>query len=96
MKIDTLHRVDITLFDADIQTMREIVRLAHERIHTCNAVRLRGVPLERQAGLVVPELFQVKEAIKKIGHACGISLPYEPESTQGTGTSITNNKLELL
>jgi hypothetical protein len=93
MRIDSNHRVDIELYgDSDIQAMREIVRLAYERIHASPTVQLRGVPLERQAGLVGPELFRVKETIEKIGQACGISLPYEPESMHGTSLAVTRNQ----
>lgn len=92
MKINAFSRVTIELYDDDAAVMREIVRLAYERIHESNAVQLRGVPLERQAGLVGPELFRVKEAIEKIGHACGISLPYEPEFTQGTSLMTTQGE----
>jgi hypothetical protein len=91
MKIDAFSRVTIELYDDDAAVMREIVRLAYERLHASTTVQLRGVPLERQAGLVGPELFRVKESIEKIGHACGIRLPYEPESTQGTSLAVTRN-----
>lgn len=90
MKIDNFHRVIIELYDGDIAVMREIVRLAHERIHASTPVQLRGIPLERQAGLVGPDLFHVKEAIEKIGRSCGISLPYEPsEQAQEQCTSLS-------
>lgn len=92
MRIESSHRVDIRLFGDDIQTMREIVRLAHERIHTSEPVQLCGVPLTRQADLVGTELFRVKAAIEKIGRECGISLPYEPEYTQGTGLVTTQHQ----
>lgn len=89
MNIDSYSRVDIGLHGDDIHTMREIVRLAYERIHSSPPVQLCGSPLTRQAGLVGPELFRVKEAIEQIGRACGISLPYEPEFTQGTSLVTT-------
>lgn len=89
MRIESYHRVDIGIFGDDIQTMREIVRLAYERIHSSEPVQLHGVPFDRQAGLVGGELFRVKESIEKIGLACGISLPYEPEFTEGAGLVAT-------
>lgn len=92
MRIESSHRVDIGLFGADIETMREILRLAYERLHQQAAVQMSGVPLARQAGLVGPELFRVKETIEKIGRACGISLPYEPEFTQGTSLVVTQHQ----
>lgn len=89
MKIDAFSRVTIELYEDDAAVMREIVRLAYERLHASAPVQLCGVPLTRQADLVGPELFRVKEAIEKIGLACGISLPYEPELTQGTSLVTT-------
>lgn len=92
MKIDSFSRVDIALHGDDIQTMREIVRLAYERIHSSEPVQLHGVPLTRQADLVGPELFRVKTAIEKIGLACGACLPYEPEFTQGASLVTTQHQ----
>ena len=88
MRVERLERVSIELFDADVVTMREICRLAYERLHESQPVPIRGVPLDRQAGLVGPELFRVKESIEKIGQACGISLPYEPEPKQCTSLAV--------
>lgn len=89
MRIDQSNRVTVELFDGDINAMREIVRLAYERIHASAPVQLWGSPLTCQAGLVGPELFNVKESIEKIGLACGINLPYEPQFTQGTSLVTT-------
>lgn len=86
MRIAKSSRMDITLLDSDIETMREIARLAYERLHQQEAVQLRGVPIERQAGLVGPELFRVKEALTSLGAATGIDLPYDPP---GANTSLT-------
>lgn len=92
MRIDSHFRIDIELHGGDIESMREIVRLAYERIHASEPVQLRGVPFTRQADLVGPELFRVKEAIEKIGLACGICLPYEHESTQSTSLVSTQHQ----
>lgn len=86
MRISKSARMDIELFDGDIETMREILRLAYERLHQQAAVQMRGVPLERQAGLVGPDLFRVKKALTELGAATGIDLPYDPA---GANTSLT-------
>lgn len=86
MRIEISHRVDIGLFGDEIETMREILRLAYERLHQQEAVQMSGVPLARQAGLVGPELFRVKEALTALGVATGIALPYDPP---GAITSMT-------
>lgn len=88
MRIEKLTKIDITLFDSDIYTMREIARLAYEHLHKQEAVQMRGVPLERQAGLVGPDLFRVKDALVRLGEATGIDLPYDP-----TGKSISTMRV---
>lgn len=96
MKIESISKVYIELYgEDDIKIMREITRLAYERINTSEPVQLRGVPLTRQAGLVGPDLFHAKEFIEKIGRACGISLPYEPyEPEIAKCTSLVTTKPE--
>lgn len=78
MRIEKYAKLTVEFSDGDIETMREIARLAYERLHDSPSVRLRGVPMERQAGLVGPDLFRVKEALIMLGAATGIDLPYDP------------------
>jgi hypothetical protein len=91
MRIDKSARVFIELFDGDIETMREILRLAYERLHQQEAVQMSGVPFARQAGLVGPELFRVKEALTALGAATGIDLPYDPPGANASLT-LSNHK----
>ena len=85
MRVDKFARITIELFDDDIETMREIARLAYEHLHVSPRVQMHGVPLERQAGMVGSDLFRVKEALEKLGSATGIDLPYDPP---GANTSL--------
>lgn len=82
MNIDHFKKLDITLHQDESETMREILRLAYERLHSAPKEQMRGVPVERQAGLVGPELFRVKDMIERLGKATGINLPVEPEEHQ--------------
>lgn len=91
MRIDKSARVFIELFVGDIETMREILRLAYERLHQQAAVQMSGVPLARQAGLVGHELFRVKEALTALGAATGIALPYDPPG-EITSMTLSNHK----
>ncbi|MER2626624.1 MAG: hypothetical protein ABTS22_22155 [Accumulibacter sp.] len=81
----------VELHNDEIETMREVVRLAHERLRNAQLIQMSGIPLERQAGLVGPELFRVKTMIEKLGKSVGIDLPYdakpdnEPETFGATG-----------
>lgn len=63
--------------------MRELLRLAHERLNNAPCIQMKGSPLERQAGLLGPELFRVKTMIEKIGKFVGIDLPYDAKPDNG-------------
>lgn len=77
------NRLTIELHNDEVITMREIARLAHERLLSAPLVQLRGVPLQRQAGLVGPDIFRVKEMLKKLGNATGIELQdTKPDDSQ--------------
>lgn len=82
MNIDHFKKLDITLHQDESETMREILRLAYERLHSAPKEQMRGIPVERQAGLVGPELFRVKDMIERLGKATGINLPVEPEEPE--------------
>lgn len=71
-------RASIELHDTEIETVREILRLAYLQLHSQPATPLHGSPLTRQAGLCGPELFRLKTMLDELGHTFGIELPYEP------------------
>lgn len=78
------NRLTIKLHNEEVGTMREIARLAHERLRNAQLVRMHGAPLERQAGLVGPDLFRVKAMLEKLGKSVGIDLPYDTEPYENT------------
>lgn len=84
MDIFRHNRLTIELHNEEIVTMREIARLAHEHLRNSTPVRMHGLPLERQAGLVGPELFRVKSMLEELGKSLGIDLPYDTESYEET------------
>lgn len=77
MEISKYKRMTIELSNDEIDSMREIVRLAHKRLRNAPRLQMHGAPLERQAGLVGPELFRVKTMLEKMGTQLGIELPYD-------------------
>lgn len=73
LTIETSRRIDITGFNGDIDTLREIVRLARERLNESPAVQLRGCGgLERQAGLVLPQLQNVRDTLDRLAEVTGL------------------------
>jgi hypothetical protein len=64
----------IGLYDEELNTMANIVRLAHERIETSTDEQMRGTPVIRRAGLVGPELFAVRNMIQRIATNVGLTL----------------------
>lgn len=71
------NRLTVELHNDEVETMREVVRLAHERLRNAPLIQMSGSPLERQAGLVGPDLFRVKTMIEKLGKSVGIDLPFD-------------------
>ena len=71
------NRLTIDLHNEEVDTMRELMRLAHERLVNAPCIQMKGSPLQRQAGLVGPELFRAKTMIEKLGKSVGIDLPYD-------------------
>ena len=69
------NRLTIELHNDEVDTMRELVRLAHERLVNAPRIQMKGVPLQRQAGLVGPELFRAKQMLEKLGKELGIDCP---------------------
>ena len=73
LTIETSRRIDITGFDADIDTLREIVRLARERLAESERFQLRGCGgLERQAGLITPQLNNVRDTLDRLAEKTGL------------------------
>jgi len=84
MRITHSKRLDIEIFDRDFDVMREIVRLARERLNESPVVQLRGCGgLERQAGITTGMLLGVRETIDQLAKAVGLPPFYtyvdEPE-----------------
>ncbi len=79
MEVSHHNHLTIDLYNDEIDTMRELVRLAHERLTNAPIFQMRGVPLQRQAGLVGPDLFRAKYMLEKLGKKLGIDCPYDAE-----------------
>lgn len=79
MQLHTIRKTDISLSGDELDTMREILKLAHKRLRNAPLVQMSGSPLERQAGLVGPELFRVKTMLQQMGAHLGAHLPYDSE-----------------
>ena len=73
------NRLTIELHNNEVDTMRDLVRLAHERLVNAPRIQLKGVPLQRQAGLVGSELFRAKHMLEELGRALGIDCPADAE-----------------
>lgn len=69
------NHLTIELHNDEVDTMRELVRLAHERLANAPRIQMKGSPLERQAGLVGPELFRAKQMLEKLGKELGVDCP---------------------
>lgn len=73
LRIETTRRIDITGVDGDIDTLREIVRLARERLTESPRHQLRGCGgLERQADLVTPQLNNVRDTLDRLAAETGL------------------------
>jgi hypothetical protein len=77
MEIYSTKRMTIELRDDEIETMAEILKLAHDRLRNSPTIQMHGSPLVRQAGLVGPALGRVKMTLEKAGDALGVDLPYD-------------------
>lgn len=84
MDVTRYSRLTIELHNSEIETMREIARLAHEYLNNSKMVRMPGSPLEGQAGLVGPELYRVKSMLEELGEDLGIDLPFDAEPYDNT------------
>ena len=54
MDVTRYSRLTIELHNTEIETMREIARLAHERLRNAPLVRMHGAPWKDRLGLSVP------------------------------------------
>jgi hypothetical protein len=79
MEIFANKRLTIELRDEELDALRQVVTLAHDRLRNSPKTKMRGVPIEKQAGLCGPELFRVKGMLEKIGKAVGVDLPLDAE-----------------
>lgn len=65
-------RMTIDLRDSEIDTMRHLIRLAHERLINAPKIQMKGAPLQRQAGLVGTDLIRAKQMLERLGKELGI------------------------
>jgi hypothetical protein len=69
------NRITFELCNDEVETIRDLVRLAYERLVNAPCVQMKGVPLQRQAGLVGTELFRAKQMLERLGKELGIDCP---------------------
>jgi hypothetical protein len=83
MDIYHTRRLQIELRDDEIETLKEVVRLAHTQLRNAPCIQMHGNPGQKQAGLVGPQLFQVKTMLEKFGQSVGVDCPYDaaPEAS---------------
>ena len=60
-----------------------------------DAIQMKGSPLERQAGLVGPELFRAKQMLEKFGKELGINCPAdaEPDNEEVSGVHVVSGSI---
>jgi len=80
MNINHFRRMEVDLRSEEIDTFREIVRLANTQLINAPATAMKGCPLVRQAGLVGPELFRVELMLRQLAASVGLVLLYGPEA----------------
>ena len=69
MRIEKIRKVEILLFDNDIDSMRAIIKLAANKLNDSEVIHMRGSGIPRQAGLCGAELMEMREMIESIGIA---------------------------
>jgi hypothetical protein len=79
MEISTHKCLSIELHNEELETLRQIAILAHDRLRNSPTTKMRGTPVEKQAGLCGPDLYRVKDMLERIGTSVGFHLPYEAE-----------------
>lgn len=79
MNLYTIRTTEITLNGDEMDTMCEILKLAHKHLCSAPLIEINGVPLELAAGLAGPDLFRVKTMLQEMGTHFGVYLPYDSE-----------------
>lgn len=79
MEIFGHKKLTIELSGNEIETFRQIATLAHDRMRNAPKTKMRGLPLEKQAGLSGLELINVKEMLMKFGQFTGVELRMDAE-----------------
>jgi len=69
MRIDSIKKTIIELYDNDINLMREIIKLAADQLNDSDVIHMRGSGMPSQAGFYGGELLAIREMIEKIGDA---------------------------
>lgn len=83
MELHVTRRMSVELRDDEIAAFSAILKLAHDRLRNAtDGPQLHGCPLRRQAGLLGPELFRVKNMLESMGERLGIPLPYDADPEQ--------------
>lgn len=77
MQLHIIRTTEISLHGEEMDTMCEILKLAHKQLCSAPLVEINGVPLELAAGLTGPDLFRVKTMLQEMGDHFGVHLPYQ-------------------
>ena len=94
MELHHTRRLQIELRDDEIETLKEVIRLAHTQLRNAPCIQLHGNPCQRQAGLLGPALFRVKLMLEQVGRSLGVDCPYdaEPDATYPVPALSTTNQ----
>lgn len=79
MELHHTRRLQIELRDDEIETLKEVVRLAHTQLRNAPCVQMHGNPCKKQADLIGPQLFRVKTMLEQFGRSIGVECPYDAE-----------------
>ena len=77
MQLHIIRTTEISLHGEEMDTMCEILKLAHKHLCSAPLVEINGVPLELAAGLADPDLFRVKTMLQEMGDHFGVHLSYQ-------------------
>ena len=86
----------LSLHGKELETLRHVVRLAHQHLMEAPRTVMRGVPLERRAGLIGGELFDVMRMLEEIGEKLGSPISFEDPAPDEAPSSKTANLPALL
>ncbi|HUA79392.1 MAG TPA: hypothetical protein VL997_03395 [Dyella sp.] len=86
----------LSLHGKELETLRHIVRVAHQHLMETPRTVMRGIPLERRAGLIGGELFDVMRMLEEIGDKLGLPISFEDPSHDDAPSSKTANLPALL